>query len=65
MVYKFVLDGGVWGQWNEWTDCSTTCGENGIKNRVRECTKNGCLIELDIDEAICHRVRCPGKSIVV
>ena len=32
-----------------------------LKNRVRECRKNGCLIELDIDVDICNRVRCPGN----
>lgn len=25
----------VWGEWGDWSECSTTCGANGVKNKTR------------------------------
>lgn len=27
----------LWSKWGEWTDCSQTCGPDGIQTRIRRC----------------------------
>nr|XP_018673414.1 uncharacterized protein LOC108951121 [Ciona intestinalis] len=42
--------GGTWLPWSRWSPCSHSCGENGVKRRVRQCRVN----RLDRD-------RCSGN----
>ena len=35
MLHTIVVDG-VFGEWDDWTPCSTTCG-GGDQTRVRQC----------------------------
>ena len=30
----------IWAQWEEWSQCSTSCGEDGVKKRTRVVEKN-------------------------
>ena len=56
---------GVWGEWEDWSDCTVTCGE-GTSKRIRECTgpeHGGKECEGDPSEQrICNKeVPCPGE----
>ena len=35
----FLYANGGWSQWTAWSDCTRTCGVDGIQNRMRNCTK--------------------------
>ena len=30
-------EGSMWGSWDEWSDCSKTCGPDGVRSRTRSC----------------------------
>ena len=58
---------GGWGNWTQWSDCSTTCG-NGTQIRTRRCDNpapmyNGsdCIGE-SREEKGCFLRHCPGKE---
>ncbi|XP_040567740.2 LOW QUALITY PROTEIN: SCO-spondin-like [Lepeophtheirus salmonis] len=55
------------GPWSEWTECSTTCGSTGIRQRTRECginsgllrgVTNACQARLKEIES-CNNSKCP------
>ena len=65
------MDGG-YGSWQEWSECSKTCGRNpGIKTRVRLCNnpepqnsgKDCSSLGEDSETASCRpkAKRCPGN----
>ena len=52
----------MWGAWGEWSECSTTCGPDGVRSRTRSCldgngnsvaphTAVNCLPEKDSHDA--------------
>ena len=43
-----------WAVWEEWTDCSQSCGRSGIKTRTRKCM-----------EPIKNQTRCPKKEEII
>ena len=58
---------GGWSDYEEWSDCSVTCGE-GKKTRTRTCTKPAPLHGGDnckgdaLDTQPCKENPCPGKE---
>uniref|UniRef100_A0AC34GAN3 Uncharacterized protein n=1 Tax=Panagrolaimus sp. ES5 TaxID=591445 RepID=A0AC34GAN3_9BILA len=55
--------GHLWGQWNTWGSCSSTCGE-GIQIRSRECLSgdNCPVVESTTEEKRCVLGPCPTWS---
>lgn len=62
-----IVDG-QWTQWDEWTDCSVTCG-NGTKQRHRSCSNpqpdNGGMYcegnDTDVEECVLEPCRGTKK----
>ena len=69
-----------WGEWEEWSTCSKTCGSGGIKRRSRVCVdvrnnivlsgaSASCIIDLGVsgeEEISCNEeIKCSiGKLIL-
>ena len=61
---------GNWATWGVWSECTTTCGPDGMKERERTCTDpaqlhggNDCddTINGDIQAESCNtEIVCPG-----
>ena len=64
--YSLTVNGS-WSEWGDWSSCSLTCGEGGIKKRTRTCTNpppaNGGLDCAGSAEETseCNVRACPGK----
>ena len=39
-----------WITWEVWTDCSRSCGDSGMRNRIRSCQRNA---NCPIDGKVC------------
>ena len=64
--YYFAVDG-MWGDWEEWSDCSLTCGD-GTQMRERNCDNparafggNDCMGE-DEESQSCNKAACPTQA---
>ena len=61
---------GSWSEWSDWASCSLTCGDGGIKKRLRTCTNpppanGGLACEGPGEETEpCNAGECPGKILV-
>ncbi len=61
------IDNYNWTLWEEWTDCSLTCGGTGIKHRSRKCVSslNGafnCPTSSQQENDTCGTANCPGMN---
>ena len=63
-VFLLWTENGIWEDWGEWSLCSASCGESGIKRRFKMCGDNvkKCFLEMDFEEEKCNRIRCPGMN---
>lgn len=66
LIWKSTTVNGSWTEWSDWGSCSLTCGDGGIKKRIRTCTNpppaNGgleCEGAGEETEA-CKAGECPG-----
>lgn len=52
----------VWTTWGDWTPCSVTCGDGGVRQRIRHCEKTGACSDTYKEMDHCHRVEeCESK----
>lgn len=69
MLFIYLVNGG-WTHWDDWTECSTSCGK-GTRHRGRSCSNplpdNGGLTCNGSDTAIgnCSLDTCPGTNWVL
>ena len=70
LLHKYVIGpetvNWAWGDWDEWSECTISCGIGGIQTRTRFCIppKNGghpCPSLTDQDTQPCNIDRCPGR----
>ena len=70
LLHKYVIGpetvDWAWGDWDEWSECTVSCGIGGIQTRTRFCIppKNGghpCPSLTDQDTQPCNIDRCPGR----
>jgi hypothetical protein len=70
LLYFTALEDGGYSQWSGFTDCSRTCGEDGIRLRRRVCShpyprlggRNCSSLGKPIQVFRCNRNPCPGES---
>ena len=68
--YAITLVHGNWATWGVWSECTTTCGPDGMRERNRTCTDPDPLhggddcddtINGDVEAETCNsEIVCPG-----
>ena len=66
-----LLVNGNWATWGVWTECTSTCGPNGMRTRDRTCTDPAPLyggddcsstINGELETESCNtEINCPGN----
>ena len=64
-ISTFILVHGEWVKYTEWSECSESCGPNGMQFQYRVCTSRfggrPCTGDARV-ERTCNRIDCPGKK---
>jgi len=62
-----AVDGG-WTEWAQWSVCSRSCGDSGVKTRSRDCTQPPpqlgglACTGVAVETITCNVRPCPGKA---